>query len=79
MNQRIIQKALILILMCTILYMLGVDLDSPYSWAIWSILALTITLEYLAYWAGINEGIEMYLKLTPEQREEIERVIRSAE
>lgn len=76
MNQRLIQTAIALGLMVLILYLLGADLDSPYSWAVWSLLALTLVLEHLAYWAGINQGIELYLTLSPEQQQEIDRIIK---
>lgn len=79
MNQRYIQIGLALILMVVVLSLLGADLDSPHSWAVWSILALTVVLEYLAYIQGINRGIEMYLTLTPEQQQEINRIIRDNE
>jgi hypothetical protein len=78
MTTRTIQKGMALGLLVMILYMLGADLDSPYAWAVWSILALVLVLEHLAYWAGIAQAIELYIDLTPEQQQEIERVIKES-
>jgi hypothetical protein len=79
MKLRYFQIALALGLMTTILALLGADLDSPYAWAVWSILGLTVVLEYLAWISGIERGIEIYLSLSPEQQRQITAIIQGHE
>ena len=71
---RFIERAAILGAMALVLYAVGLQLDE-HSWALWSILALALVLEYLAYHTGIEMGLELYLSLTPEQRKEIDKII----
>lgn len=75
MSLRLIQKALVLGLMVTILYMLGAGLDSSYSWTVWCILALALVLEHLSFTMGLAEGMNIYRKLSPKQREDIDRLL----
>ena len=71
---RVLQRTAALGAMALVLWTVGVQLDE-HSWAIWSILALAVLLEYLAFQAGIEEGISIYLSLTPEQRREIDKLV----
>jgi hypothetical protein len=71
---RSLQRIAALATMWLVLWAVGVQLDE-HSWAIWSILVLAVLLEYLAFQAGIEEGITIYLSLTPEQRREIDKMI----
>ena len=71
---RVLQRTAALGAMALVLWTLGVQLEEQ-SWAIWSILALAVLLEYLAFQAGIEEGITIYLSLTPEQRREIDKLV----
>ena len=71
---RFLERAATLGAMALVLWAVGLQLEE-HSWAIWSILALALVLEYLAYHNGIETGIEIYLSLTPEQRKEIDKII----
>jgi prepilin signal peptidase PulO-like enzyme (type II secretory pathway) len=79
MKLRYFQTGVALVLMTTILALLGADLTGPYAWAVWSILALTVVLEHLAWISGIERGIEMYLSLSPEQQRQITAIIQDSE
>lgn len=71
---RSLQRIAALATMWLVLWAVGVQLDE-HSWAIWSILILAVLLEYLAFQAGIEEGITIYLSLTPAQRQEIDKML----
>ena len=58
-----------------ILSMLNLDLEGGHFWALSSILALVLVVEFLAFQSGIEEGFHIFSKLTPEQRAEINRLI----
>ena len=74
MNARTLERAAALGAMALVLYTVGLQLED-HSWALWSILALALLLEWTAYRRGIETGIELYFSLTPEQRKEIDEII----
>jgi hypothetical protein len=71
------QRAISLGLMATIIYLLGFDLEDKHGWALYSLWAVTLVLEFLAFQRGMAMGIEIYRTLTPEQRLEINKIIDS--
>lgn len=62
--------------MWLVMYTLGIQLGKDSIWAFLCILALSIVLEILAYQYGVVQGILIYRDLTPEQRKDIERIIK---
>ena len=64
--------------MWAVLWFLYSTSDVDYAWAVFSLGAITLVLEYLAYQTGIAQGIEIYRALTQEQREEINKIMDSA-
>jgi len=64
--------------MWAVLWFLYSASDIDYAWAVFSLGAITLVLEYLAYQTGIAQGIEIYRALTEEQREEINKIMDSA-
>lgn len=72
----VLERALILITMWLVLYTLGAQLDTEHSWALWSILALVLVLELVAYRRGVVQGMEIYRKLTPSQKQEVDRILK---
>jgi len=58
-----------------ILSMLNLDLEGGHFWALSSILALVLVVEFLAFQAGVAQGFLIYNALTPEQRAEINRIL----
>jgi len=58
-----------------ILSMLNLDLEGGHFWALSSILALVLVVEFLAFQSGIEEGFHIFSLLTPEQRAEINKII----
>lgn len=62
--------------MCLVLYTLGAQLATEHSWALWSILGLAFVLEILSYQYGVVRGILIYRDMTPEQRRDIERILK---
>lgn len=71
-----LERAAILGTMWLVLYVLGAQLEAEHSWALWSILALGLLLEFLAYRKGIVQGMDMYRQLKPEQRAEIDKILK---
>lgn len=72
------QRTAALITMWLVLWTLYSSSNVEYSWAVWSILALTLVLEFLAYQLGVAKGIEIYIAMTSEQRKEIEQLLNEA-
>jgi hypothetical protein len=75
MNISKIQRVIVLTLMCTVLWLLGAQLDN-HTWAFGCVVLLAIALEILAYREGLQDGIEMYRNLTEQQRADIERLLK---
>lgn len=73
---RLLPRIVALATMWLVLDTLGAQLLDEHSWALWSILGLTVVLEVLAYQHGVVQGIMIYRDMTPEQRKEIERIIK---
>jgi hypothetical protein len=64
--------------MWAVLWFLYSTSDIDYAWAVLSLGAIALVLEHLAYQTGIAQGIEIYRALTQEQREEINKIMDSA-
>jgi hypothetical protein len=75
---RSLQRNAALIAVGLVLWTLYSSSNVEYSWAVWSILALTLVLEFLAYQLGVAKGIEIYIAMTSEQRKEIEQLLNEA-
>jgi len=69
-----LQRVAALTAMMAVLYTLGVQLEE-HTWALLSILALSLCLEHLAFQHGVAQGIEIYASLTPAQKLEIEKML----
>jgi hypothetical protein len=74
-DSRWLARLAALMTMSAVLYVLGVQLEEN-SWALWSILALSMCLEHLAFQHGVASGIEIYASLTPAQKLEIEKMLK---
>jgi len=75
MTMRNLQRTIIIVLICAVLYLLGAEINAQF-WAISSILALTICLEFLAYTSGMADGIEAYMRMSLEQRTRLEQLLK---
>jgi len=75
LSTRWVPRAVALGTIGIILSMLNLDLEGDHFWALSSILALCVVVEFLAYQAGIATGMQIYYSLSPEQRAEIDRYI----
>jgi hypothetical protein len=75
---RLIPRLAALATMWLVLDTLGAQLATEHSWAVWSILGLTVILEFLAYQHGVVQGIQIYRSMTPEQRNNIDRIIKES-
>ena len=74
---RNLQRTAALGTMWAVLWFLFSTSDVDYAWAVLSIGAIALVLEYLAYQTGIAQGIELYRSLTEEQRQEINKIMDS--
>lgn len=61
-----------------VLYELGAELGNA-GWAYACIFALVLVMEWLSYVEGVADGMMIYHQLTPEQRDQIEQLIREEE
>lgn len=75
-GSRWLQRIAALTAMWLVLYVLNLQSQ---SWALYCLAALALVLEFLAYQTGIVRGIEMYLAMTTEQQQEIQRIIKENE
>jgi hypothetical protein len=75
---RNLQRTAALVTMWAVLWFLYSTGDVDYAWAVFCVGAIALVLEHLAYQMGIAQGIEIYRSLTVEQREEIDRIMDSA-
>lgn len=75
---RSLPRTAALVTMWLVLWLLYSSTNVEYSWAVWSIFALALVMEHLAYQLGVAKGIEIYIALTAEQRKEIEQLLEEA-
>ena len=68
---QLLQRVVCLILLWTILWTAGIDLEGPLSWVLWTVPLLVLALEHLAHVSGVVKGFEIYHNMTPEQRKQI--------
>lgn len=61
--------------MALVIWTLESSSTSPWSWALWSILALALCLEFLAFQSGVVKGMEIYRQLSEQQRRDIDRIL----
>lgn len=73
---RLLPRLAALVTMWFVLDTLGAQLMTDHSWALWSIIALAVVLEMIAYQHGVVRGIMIYRDMTPEQRRDIEKIIK---
>lgn len=76
LGNRLLIRVTALVSMWLVLYTLGAQLSSTHNWALWCILGLAIVLEIIAYQHGVVRGIIMYRSMTPDQRKDIERILK---
>jgi hypothetical protein len=68
-----------LLTMIFTLYVLGLDLGGDHFWALGSILAITLLMEFLAHGAGMEAGIEMIVNMKPADRDRLIQQLREEE
>jgi hypothetical protein len=61
------------------LYVLGLDLGGDHFWALGSIFAITLIMEFLAHGAGMEAGIEMIVNMKPADRDRLIQQLRDEE
>ena len=74
-GRQVARLAALLTLVFT-LYVLGLDLGGDHFWALGSILAITLIMEFLAHGAGMEAGIEMILNMSEAERNRIIRQLK---
>lgn len=70
---RWVQRIAALLAMVLVLYTVAGSLEGN-TWALWSIMAIALVLEFLAYQTGVAQGIQIYRDLTPQQRANIDQI-----
>jgi hypothetical protein len=68
-----------LLTMIFTLYVLGLDLAGDHFWALGSILAITLLMEFLAHGAGMEAGIELIVNMKPADRDRLIQQLREEE
>jgi len=68
-----------LLTMIFTLYVLGLDLTGDHFWALGSIFALTLLMEFLAHGAGMEAGIEMIVNMKDADRDRLIQQLREEE
>jgi 1,4-dihydroxy-2-naphthoate octaprenyltransferase len=68
-----------LLTMIFTLYVLGLDLGGDHFWALGSILAITLLMEFLAHGAGMEAGIEMIVNMKEADRNRLIQQLREEE
>jgi hypothetical protein len=61
------------------LYVLGLDLGGDHFWALGSIIAITLLMEFLAHGAGMEAGIEMIVNMKEADRNRLIQQLREEE
>jgi len=68
-----------LLTMIFTLYVLGLDLGGDHFWALGSIVAITLLMEFLAHGAGMEAGIEMIVNMKEADRNRLIQQLREEE
>jgi 1,4-dihydroxy-2-naphthoate octaprenyltransferase len=68
-----------LLTMIFTLYVLGLDLGGDHFWALGSIVAITLLMEFLAHGAGMEAGIEMIVNMKEADRDRLIQQLREEE
>ena len=68
-----------LLTMIFTLYVLGLDLGGDHFWALGSIVAITLIMEFLAHGAGMEAGIEMIVNMKEADRNRLIQQLREEE
>jgi hypothetical protein len=68
-----------LLTMIFTLYVLGLDLGGDHFWALGSIIAITLLMEFLAHGAGMEAGIEMIVNMNEADRNRLIRQLQEQE
>jgi len=68
-----------LLTMIFTLYVLGLDLGGEHFWALGSIIAITLIMEFLAHGAGMEAGIEMIVNMKEADRNRLIQQLREEE
>jgi len=68
-----------LLTMIFTLYVLGLDLGGDHFWALGSIIAITLLMEFLAHGAGMEAGIEMIVNMKEADRNRLIRQLQEEE
>jgi len=68
-----------LLTMIFTLYVLGLDLGGDHFWALGSIVAITLIMEFLAHSAGMEAGIEMIVNMKEADRNRLIQQLREEE
>ena len=68
-----------LLTMIFTLYVLGLDLGGDHFWALGSIVAITLLMEFLAHGAGMEAGIELIVNMKEADRNRLIQQLREEE
>lgn len=70
-----LERAAVIATMIAVLMMLGFQLEH-HTWALVSILALALLLEYMGYQSGVVDGMDTYRQLDPAKRAEVDKILK---
>lgn len=54
----------------------AVNQNEDHWWLLWSFLGIALVLEFLAFRHGVATGIVLYRNMSPQQRAEVDRIIK---
>jgi len=77
-SRQVARLAAVLTMLFT-LYVIGLDLGGDHFWALGSIFALTLLMEFLAHGAGMEAGIEMIVNMKEADRNRLIQQLREEE
>jgi cytochrome c-type biogenesis protein CcmH/NrfF len=72
---RAVQRWVCLVLLWSILWTAGIDLEGPLSWVLWTVPLLFLAIEHLAHVQGVVRGFEIYHSMTDEQRKQVTKLM----
>jgi hypothetical protein len=74
-----VERLVALTAQALVLWCVGAQLEGDHFWALCSILAMTLVLEYLAWQQGIAQGMAIYAALTPQQQADVSAILNSTD
>jgi hypothetical protein len=74
-----VERLVALTAQALVLWSVGTDLMEDHFWALCSIVAMTLVLEYLSFQQGMAQGMAIYAALTPEQQADVSAILNSTD